>query len=496
MDNYHHNYWSDTAGSDDTFILYSLLCFKKHMNYFGGMLFGLVLLIPVIAKSQHGDSLISNEDSGIQKRIRGFIRGGVYTGRDHEGNNNPYVSSAFSDIAIKAEVANGLNFKAFADLRFRYGAEFQEPVNRLDFREGYIKLYGKRWDLSAGQEIVKWGRADFTNPTSKLNPQNLILRSPDRDDMDIGNLLSSVNWYPSEHIKLEAVVIPFYKSSVLIIDPIKLPENVKINQINSLITGKEMLSYGLKADFHLKGIDLGLSWFDGYDPMPGIAMTKFNFDLTGPVPLAYTELSMTPYRTRVSGMDFETSSGSFGIRGEAAWSIPDLSNKVHEYVPWPDIKWVTGMDWSSGIWRITGEYSGKNIPEFTAALVDPVIGSEPDYALFAQLLATPGFDLEEYVRQQVGVFNRLYNYQLKRYYHSGGIRIEAELAYGKLTPSLFTMYNFTSRDLLIIPEIRYKPTDGLTITAGGEFYSGRKGSLYDIIDGFMNSIYVVLKADF
>jgi hypothetical protein len=58
------------------------------------------------------------------------------------------------------------------------------------------------------------------------------------------------------------------------------------------------------------------------------------------------------------------------------------------------------------------------------------------------------------------------------------------------------MYNLTSRDLLIIPEIKYKPADGLTITAGAEFYSGRSGSLYDIVDGFMNSIYVALKVDF
>ena len=91
-----------------------------------------------------------------------------------------------------------------ADLRFRYGSEFREPVNRLDLREGYIDVYGKKWDLSAGQQIIKWGRADFTNPTSKLNPQNFVSRSPDREDMDLGNLLSSVNWYPSDLMSLAA----------------------------------------------------------------------------------------------------------------------------------------------------------------------------------------------------------------------------------------------------------------------------------------------------
>ena len=475
----------------------SLLCIKKEkMNFIGRIWIGLLLLLPVIVYSQ--DSISLNADNEILKRkeFYGFVRGGLYTGIDHDDKDKPYVSSAFSDFGLKIEMENDLNFKAFADLRFRYGVEFLEPVNRLDIREAYVKVNGKRWDLAAGQKIVKWGRADFTNPTSKISPQNLISRSPDREDMDMGNLLSTFNWYPSDHINLEAVVIPFYRSSVLIIDPIPLPENVTIKQINSLITNKEMFSYGLKADIHLKGIDWGLSWFDGYDPMPGIALTGFNLDLSVTIQVPVTELTITPYKTRVLGLDFETSAGNVGIRGEAAWSVPYISYETREYVPWPEINWVTGIDWSSGVWRITGEYSGKNIPDFTPATVDPVIGTEPDYARLAELLAIPGFDLEGYVRQQVGTFNRLYNYQLKRYYHSAGIRIESDLVYGKLTPSFFTMYNFTSRDLLLIPEIKYKPVDGLTITAGAEFYSGRSGSLYDIVDGFMNSIYVALKVDF
>jgi hypothetical protein len=314
--------------------------------------------------------------------------------------------------------------------------------------------------------------------------------------MDMGNLLSAFNWYPNDHINLEAVVMPFYRSSVLIIDPIPLPDNVTINQINTLFTNKEMFSYGLKSDIHLKGIDWSFSWFDGYDPMPGTALTAFNLDLTGQAPVPVIVLSETGYKTRVLGLDFETSAGNIGMRGEAAWSMPYLSVKTNEYVPFPEIRWVAGLDWSRGNWHITGEYSGKSVQNFTKSNVDPVLGTEPDYAKLAALLSVPGFNLEDYVRQQVGAFNRLYNYQLRKYYHSAGIRIESDLMYGKLSPSVFCMYNFTSRDLLLIPEIKFKPSDGLTIKAGAEFYSGRSGSLYDIVDGFMNTIYVALRVDF
>jgi hypothetical protein len=456
----------------------------------------LLSLLPVFCYCQDNSASLADNKAPAKNLFYGFVRGGFYTGFDHENHNNPYVSSAFSDFGLKVEIDNGLNFKAYADLRFRYGVEFLDPVKRFDIREAFIKVNGKRWDITAGQKIVKWGRADFTNPTSKLNPQNLISRSPDREDMDMGNLISAFNLYPSDHFNLEAVIIPFYRASVLIIDPVPLPENVKINQINSLLTGKEMFSYGIKTDIHLSGIDWGLSWFDGYDPMPGTALSDFKLDLSSQVPAPLIQLTITPYKTRVIGFDFETTVGKTGIRGEAAFSVPYLSYKTSEYVPLSEIKWVTGIDWSSGVWRIIAEYQGKNIPDFIPASADPVIGTEPDYSKLAELLAIPGFNIEGYVRQQVGAFNRLYNYQLKRFYHSAAFKIESELVYGKLTPSVFAMYNFTSHDFLLIPELKYKLTDGLTITAGAEIYSGRKGSLYDVIHGFMNSFYIALRADF
>jgi len=453
----------------------------------------LLLLVHFICNGQ-----LDNTSNEIQNsaHIYGFIRGGLYSGLDHDDNDKPYVSSAFSDLGLKIEKDNTLNFKAYADMRFRYGVEFQEPVKSFNIREAYVKVYGKRWDITTGQSIIKWGRTDFTNTNSKLSPQNLISRSPDREDMDMGNLMSAFNWYPTDHLDLEAVIIPFYRSSVLIIDPIPLPENVTINQLHSLITGKEMFSYGLRADIHVQGIDWGIAWFDGYDPMPGIALTGFNLDMSGPVPVPFTELSIKPYKNRVLSIDFETVARNVGIRGEAALSVPYLSNGTNEYVPLPEVKWVVGFDWSPGVWLFTMEYSGKSISDFSQSTVDPLIGTEPDYSALAELMAIPEFDLENYVRQQVGAFNRLYNYQLEKQYHSAGIRLEADLFYGKLAPSIFAMYNITSRDLLMIPELKYKPSDGLTITAGAEFYSGRKGSLYDIVDGFMNSIYVSLRVDF
>ncbi len=262
----------------------------------------LLFLIPVMAFGQNGLSSGSSEDSN-KKILYGFVRGGFYSGID-DNDDKLYIPSAFSDFALKLDAGDGVRFKGFADLRFRYGTEFSEPVSRFDLREAYVTVNGKTWDISTGQKIIKWGRADFTNPTQKLSPQNLISRSTDHEDMDMGNLLIDGRWYPSPVISIEAVAIPFYRSSVLLIEPLDLPSYVTINQIESLITDKKMFTYGLKADLHLKGIDFSLSWFDGYDPMPGIALTDFSLDTSGYIPVLSAEMTMTPYKIRNARIRF------------------------------------------------------------------------------------------------------------------------------------------------------------------------------------------------
>ena len=74
--------------------------------------------------------------------------------------------------------------------------------------------------------------------------------------------------------------------------------------------------------------------------------------------------------------------------------------------------------------------------------------------------------------------------------------MEAELGYGRLIPSLTTVYNFTSRDLMLRPAVKYKPADSVTLTVGYEHYTGNEGGLYDIIDDFMKAAFFSLRIDF
>ena len=459
------------------------------------LIFLVCILIAPNARSQSDSSQVFIQGTDNQPAIYGFVRAGMYGSIDNT-DNKPYVSSAFSDLCLRAEKGNGSSYKLYADLRFRYGADFLKPVTEFDLREAYLRINGKRWDMTAGQQIIKWGVTDFTNPVSRLNPQNPIVRSPDPEDMDMGDLILDARWYPVPFLTFEVAAVPFYRSSVLLIDPLPLPDYVTIKNITSLQTDKKMYSYGTRVSLNGGFADISLSWFDGYNPMPGTKLSKFELDLSGPVPVPAMELTLTPYRIRNIGFDFETTAGMSGIRGEATLTIPYESAETYEYIPFREINWVAGFDRSFGDWQIIGEYSGKAIPGFTPSTVDPVIGTDQDMAELAFLMAYPSLDVEGYVRKQVAAFNRLYNYQLKQYYHSAGLKVERDFLYGKLKASMFTLYNFTSRDLLFRPELTVNPADPVTLNAGLDLFSGKKGSLYDITDEFLSCVRFSVKIDF
>jgi hypothetical protein len=458
------------------------------------MRYSLILTACLLLVFSHQLRAQSDSTGSKIQVFTGFIRAGSYG--DLKKGTEPFFSSVYSDFGLKVEAGNGTVLKGYADIRFRYGTEFREELTKMEVREAYLRVSGKKWDIDAGEMIIKWGCADFTNPTSRLNPRNFVSRSMDAEDIDLGNLVSRVRLYPSSWLTIEAVLIPLYRSSVLLTKPLALPENVKLKEIDSLVSGPRALSYAFKIGLNMKGSAMSISWFDGYNPMPGIALTAFNADLSGLMPVFSTGLSARQYKIRNLGFDFETAIGGTTLRGEAAYTIPYKSYKTNEYVPMKELAWVIGFDQSAGNWRFTGEYSGKFIPGFTPCLAEPIFGREIDPAALSSLLMTPGFDLNEYVRREVSSFNRLFNFQVKKSYHTFSIRIEKELLYSKLNASAFAQYNATSSDFLLMPALSYKPYDGLTICAGTDLYSGRKGSLYRIIDDFMNCARLGLKIDF
>jgi hypothetical protein len=434
----------------------------------------------------------------VSRTLTGFIRTGTYSEIHNPGHDNPF-SSVYADGGFRLDVRNQQNFRAYADIRYRYGSEFRQNVSALQLREAWVSWYSGNFEVTMGQHISKWGRADFDNPTSSFNPRNLVVRSPEKEDMDLGNITASLTYTPAGFLSLQFIVAPFYRPDVLVTAPLDLPATVNLRELDGLTGGKSMTSYGARAEFFLRGIDFSISWFNGNDPLPGIRYDGFTIDIIDES-TADIEVNMTvtPYRVKRLGFDFETVAGRFGLRGETAFTKPDLSFRTYGYVPMPEIEWAAGADLTLGKIMLGAEYIGKYITDFEPAAVLPVLpGSMPDLTpqQIEQMITNPGI-MDWLIGVNTAAFNRLYMYQLEKSYHSAGLRIEADIANGNILPGMIMLYNITSGDLALVPSVRFRPADGLSVFLGADFYAGPENSLYDIIDRPLSNFFVSFRADF
>ena len=420
----------------------------------------------------------------------GFVRGSIYLSTDDYRYN---INSVAGDASFNLSATDNLHFKGFADFRFRTGQQFGETVNYPDLHEAWAMYYNDKISLSFGKKIIKWGKTDFFTPLSKFNPVNYLYRTPDKEDTDMGNLLAEITLTPLPGFSLSFVTAPLWNPSVLMTSPLELPPYIKINLPEGLQAGNKGFSYGLKGDLTLKRTDISLQWYHGPDPMPGLQLTTAM--LTDPNNI-YLEMTGIPYNINIAGADFESALSAVVIRGSVSYLKPVREKAGNEEVPFPQVEWVAGIDWTPGSFRLTAEYSGKKVIDFYNPAVESLIGKEIDFAELAQQMMLSGLDPAEFARLQTEGFNRLYNYQLKENYHSAGLKAEYEMFYGKLTPSVTTMYNFTTKDLVLLPQLKFKPADAITFCAGMEYYSGPDKSLYDLVEEFMSAAFFSVRLDF
>lgn len=420
----------------------------------------------------------------------GFIRGGMYYST---GDYPKDVNAAFADMAFLVDVTDNMHYKGFGDLRVRMGQQFGDNVNSLAVREAWGMYYNRYLGISLGKKIIKWGKTDIFTPLSRFSALDYTYRSPDLEDKDIGNLAAELTVTPAHFIRFTAVATPFWNPSILMTSPLELPPGISLDLPAGLYNQSGYHSLGFRGDLMLSAFDAGFQWYHGPDLMPGLSLLSADFsNILSP----QVRISGVPYVVNQAGLDFEAPLAPFVARGALSYSKPVEKKTGNEEIPFPQFEWVGGFDWMPGDLRVTFEYSGKKVLDYYPMIYKPLLGTVPDLNELAALFATPGFDPVEFTRLQTEAFGRLYNNQVKEYYHSAGLRFEADMFHGRLTPSVTSIYNFTSRDLLVIPALRYKPADGLSISVGLEHYSGRKGGLYDIVDHFMRAAFVSLKIDF
>lgn len=402
--------------------------------------------------------------------LNGYIRGVFYEGKV-PGKDEVETKSGYAEASIELKVHNELG-DGFAEISYRSGYELGDNVSEVDLREAYVNAYLGKFDFRIGKQIVVWGRADGINPTNNITPQNMLVRSPDEDDRREGNFLvrSYLNLQP---IRFEAIWVPVYRSSVIPMNPDFMPANLKFGEADYPDANFKNSALAAKINLELASLDGSLSYFNGYNTFPGMDAEQ-NVTPDGNVEII---LRQKPYKMHVLGVDFSTAVGSlFGLRGEFAYRKPHEDYEKNVYIPNPDLQYVLGVDKGIGDISILIQYVGRYVLDFTDLPVPQNPAEMPNY--------------------EITLNNRIFSSQQNEISHSVFFRPAWTLLHETFSLELAGMYNITTKELLLRPKVSYDIADALTVTAGGELYSGPEETLFDKIDSQLSAFYVELKSSF
>ncbi|HCC70169.1 MAG TPA: hypothetical protein DEQ09_03330 [Bacteroidales bacterium] len=433
-------------------------------------------------------SLFDNISSSVGNdyKLGGFIRSGLYM---NIPDGSASIPVSFAGLSLNAEAGNNTSYKAYFDIRYRYAREYGENVNKPALREAWAAWYTPYTQLKAGKQIIKWSRMDFFRLQDVTGPRNDLYRSFDPEDRYLGNISIEFRFKPSENISLNALIIPRYRPSVLYVDFIDLPD---IIEIGSVSPGYEYaISYGLRAEYYLRNFTADISFFTGYNPLPGLALDTISILSGNNIPLISLEEQPFKVRTLSSGLEFAP--GKCIIRAEAMWMDPEGDYRENEYIMLPEIRWAAGLEYFIGDLQVLFEYSGKHLLNFEESVFDPEL---PDESSFSEFVTLPPDQILEYTRMQIGSFNRLYYYQLNKLSHYAGLRLAYEKGFSFLSPSVNLLYNITAGEYMVKPVLKIKPSDNLQLIAGAEIYIGTDNSLFDMINDKLNSLYAGMKVHF
>jgi len=400
-----------------------------------------------------------------------------------------------ADAILKARISNHVSAVGNLRLIFR---EFSTPNTfgaltdrtridpyRLESDAMFVEFTDVAtdgFDIRLGRQQIIWGSADRFHPTSNLNA--LDVEDPLLFGKVIANEMLSLRYRPElyfgdedepwfEEFGLEMVVVPFFK-------PAQLPQSAGLGftdegeqerrantpLLEKLINQQQALSatgnwtfetnpmvelpernisnvmVGARMSFTMLGMDLGFSYFNGFDDFPRGEKVESTVTSADGKNHADSALTLTYPRVQVAGFDMATSLdwlGGLGLWAEVGWTFHDdlyrivytgpqiLINEIEkEHEKGSFVKATVGMDYSPASW------------------------------LYINVQYLRGF-LDEF-----GTDN------LQNYLVAG---MDIKLARDVVLIRLFNIFNLDEGSFVLFPALILKPWDGGEISMGSFLFS-------------------------
>jgi hypothetical protein len=234
-----------------------------------------------------------------------------------------------------------------------FGEDNEYDDYDLDIYEAYFNLDEGPFQVRAGKQIVRWGKTDQMSPVDVINPHDMRqFIIPDLEERKIPVWMLKTTLF-FDHMSLQGVYIPFFEPNEINffgtdwavfrhfkqdiagsrIDPalkdyfrdLELDRNEPSDAIDN---GQ----LGARLSTSLQDVDVALSYFYGFDPTPHFSSFPVkNISVEGSIDadnlrdtlssavLTNEDIEVDYLRSQMVGLDFETTIGKFGVRGESAY---------------------------------------------------------------------------------------------------------------------------------------------------------------------------------
>ncbi len=465
------------------------------------LLFFLALFAGILSALSQGlfeSSLSGNPDESSQRNlsIGGFIRSSLYLGNTPV-EEKVYLQSAYGQAGLLLKAKAGTMASAKADIRFRFGTEWQEWISEWMVREAYVDRQAGPAGFRFGKLISPWGKASLFNPTDKITPLDPTVRSPDPDDRYLGIWALQGRLNLGSSLKLTATWNPLYQPGKLLIEPVPMPPYVSFLAADYPGTTLDESNYGLRLDLHTSVLDASLYGFNGYHSWPGIAFEGFVMDTMQMEPVSL-DLYEKAYRINMAGADFSVPLGSWILRTEGAWFSPTEERGNKEYLPFSELSYAAELEVGASWLTAIAGYHGKFILDYSPSLAEPGLSAGPEQfaPLFQSGIPVTGEMVTEAVRTQIAAFNRLYNYQLEEFYHTSYLVLRGSFLHDQLELELPVVYHMTTREWIVQPSLSWMAADGIKLKAGFHGFFGPTDSLFDMVGPTLNAGYIAMTLSF
>ncbi len=274
----------------------------------------------------------------------------------------------------------------------------------FNLHEGYLLYAHKNLSMTIGKQIVRWGKTDQLSPVDNLNPQDLrLFMLPELEERKIPLWMLRLQGF-ADNWSWEALYIPWFENSD--IDYFNsdwsifrhLTEDIKTSNLDpsfkayadrTIIIDRDKPAnnlgngeFGGRLSATFGQIDFSLSYLYGWENQPTIknfpigtlqvdgSFSQDNLEELPSQPgLIFRDerIAVTYKRQQVAGLEFETTLGPFGLRGEAAHfdRMSFLSSDLTS-IRKPVFHTVLGLDYSSANdWYFNTQFSYMKILNYS-----------------------------------------------------------------------------------------------------------------------------------